>query len=359
MKINNILTYKDCKYSINWEYIESISEFETLKHIEQSPEWHSEGNAWIHTKKVVEKAIEFVHLENFVGFDSEVLILSALFHDIGKINTTFTDKDGKIHSYGHEKESDKITRRLLWEENVALREETCSCVRLHMECHNLKRMKQFSAFEKRINYLKTNALKFKILCFLHYCDIYGSDYNSELKNKDIENADWLINYATDYCSLKSLYRFYHKPSSYIQVMIGLPGSGKTTMVEKYKKDNTVILSRDLIRIELGFCQNDEKIVGTKEQENQVTEIFENRFINALKQNQDIIIDNINLRRSYRDRYKELAQGYNVYWSYVYLQAPNIEENYKRRPMISKDVFDNMINKFNYPEPSEYDSLITI
>ena len=240
MKIVDILKQtSDRKYYINWEFVESIPEFAKLKTIEQSPEWHAEGNAWIHTKQVVEKAIEMAERNELISLSAEILIISALFHDIGKINTTFTDKDGKIHSYGHEKESDKITRKLLWDENIAFREGICSCVRLHMECHNLKRMKQFNAFKKRIDYLKDNALEFRLLSYLHYCDVYGSNYEYNLKCKDLDNADMLLNYAEGYLSLKSLYRYYHNPTSNIKLMIGLPGAGKTSVVEKYKKDKLI------------------------------------------------------------------------------------------------------------------------
>lgn len=359
MKISDFLKESREGYYINWEFVESIPEFAALKEIEQSPEWHAEGNAWIHTKQVVNRAIELAREEKMLSLNAEILIMSALFHDIGKANTTFTDKDGKIHSYGHEKLSDKIARKLLWNENVAIREEICNCVKLHMECHNLKKMKQFNAFKKRVNYLKDNALKFELLSRLHYCDVYGSNYESNLKDKDLNNADMLINYSDGYLALKSLYRYYHNQTSNVKLMIGLPGSGKSTLVEKYKKNNTVVLSRDTLRIELGFCKEGEKVVCTKEQEDQVTDVFEDRFVEALVNGKDIIIDNINLKRSYRDSYKELAQNYNVYWEYVYVQAPSLEDNYKRRPMISKEQFDEMINKFDFPDPSEYDRIITI
>lgn len=359
MKISDFLKESQEGYYIDWEFVESIPEFAALKETEQSPEWHAEGNAWIHTKQVVNRAIELVKDEKMLPLDTEVLIMSALFHDIGKINTTFTDKDGKIHSYGHEKLSDKITRKLLWDENVAVREEICNYVKLHMECHNLKKMKQFNAFKKRIDYLKSNALKFKVLCFLHYCDVYGSNYNPDLKHKDLDNADMLVAYTEEFVSLKNLYGFYHNQTSNVRVMIGLPGAGKSTVVEKYKKDNIVVLSRDTIRTELGFCKEGEKVVCTKEQEDQVTDVFEDRFVEALANGKDIIIDNINLKRSYRDSYKELAENYNVHWEYVYVQAPSLEDNYKRRPMISKEQFDEMISKFDFPDPSEYDRLVTI
>lgn len=356
MKIIDILKQTpDRKYHINWEFVESIPEFAKLKTIEQSPEWHAEGNAWIHTKQVVKKAIEIVAGDELLTLDKEVLIISALFHDIGKINTTFIDKDGKIHSYGHEKESDKITRKLLWDENVALREEICSCVRLHMECHNLKRMKQFNAFKKRVDYLEYNALKFRLLSRLHYCDVYGSNYNPDLKHKDLDNADMLINYTDNYLSVKHLYRYYHNQTSNIKVMIGLPGSSKSTIIKNngWDKDHCVI-SRDIIREKIGISKNGEKALGNLEQELLVTEIFDSQFKKVLSEHKNIVIDNINLRRAYRDHYKKLAEKYNVYWHYIYCQTKDLSINESRRPEISNNVFIDMINKFEFPEPEEYD-----
>lgn len=168
----------------------------------------------------------------------------------------------------------------------------------------------------------------------------------------------LINYAQEAISLKGLYWFYHHPTSYVKVMIELPGAGKSTYVEKFK-DSHVILSRDLIRVELGFCKDGEKVVCTREQENQVTDVFEDRFYEALRTGKNIIIDNINLKKVYRDSYKTIASDFNVHWEYVYVQAPSLEDNYKRRPMISKERFDEMLSKFDFPDPSEYDRIITI
>ena len=69
-----------------------------------------------------------------------MLVLAALFHDIGKGVTTF-EKDGKWHAYGHEIEGEKITRKLLWDEGWAFRESVCALVRLHMEPLNWFNMK--------------------------------------------------------------------------------------------------------------------------------------------------------------------------------------------------------------------------
>lgn len=357
MKISDILK-RSHQYYIDWDLVESIPEFAALKDVPQSPEWHAEGNAWIHTKQVTEKALDFANNDRTCAIDAEIIVLSALFHDIGKSKATFVGEDGKIHSYGHEKFSDKITRKILWDEQIAIREAICNCVRLHMECHNLKKTKQFNAFKKKVQNIQKCSLKFNALAFLHYCDTYGSDYDLTAKVKDVENADMLINYAQEAVSLKGLYWFYHHPTSYVKVMIGLPGAGKSTYAEKFK-DSHVILSRDLIRAELGFCKEGEKVVCTREQENQVTDVFEDRFYEALREGKNVIIDNINLKKVYRDNYKTIASSFNVHWEYVYIQAPSIEDNYSRRPTFSKELFDTMLNGFDFPDPSEYDRIITI
>lgn len=361
MKINDLIIYShvDNKYTIKWDYISNISEFKELQFVEQSPEWHSEGTAWNHTKLVVEEAVKYVKERNITGFYGTALIASALFHDIGKSATTFTGNDGKIHSYGHEKFSDKITRKLLWDEDVHLRELVCNCVKLHMMCHDLKKLKQYSAFKKRIEYLKSNSLNFTTLCELHFCDVSGSIYNFANKQNDLSHSMYLIRFANDFESLRELYHFIHPATSTVHVLIGLPGAGKSTYAESIKTENTVILSRDIIRTELGFCNEGEKVICTKEQEDLVTEVFEDRFINALDARQNVIIDNLNLKRSYRDDYKQLTQGYNICWNYVYIQTPSLEDNYNRRPTFSKEVIDGMINKLDYPDPSEYDNLVII
>lgn len=159
------------------------------------------------------------------------------------------------------------------------------------------------------------------------------------------------------------YRHYHRKEDYrilwfvlnkpinVTVLIGLPGSGKTTKLQEFVKstcDNYVILSRDLIRVELGYCTEDK-----------VTEVFNQRFKEALDCNLEIYIDNINLRRCDRDDYKKLAGKHNIRWNYVYIQPSNLNLNYERRPKISKIVFDEMIQKFDWPTPDEYDDLAII
>lgn len=75
-------------------------------------------------------------------------------------------------------------------------------------------------------------------------------------------------------------------------MIAPPGAGKSTYV-KNELSSSYILSRDLIRAELGFCKNGEKIVGTTEQECKVHATWKFRLEDALRKGIDIVIDDTN------------------------------------------------------------------
>lgn len=83
---------------------------ENLKHTEQSPKHHPEGNVWNHTMLVVDEA---AHQKN-KSSDELVFMWAALLHDIGKYDTTKV-RNGKITSYDHDKLGEKLAERFLSE----------------------------------------------------------------------------------------------------------------------------------------------------------------------------------------------------------------------------------------------------
>jgi predicted kinase len=89
-------------------------------------------------------------------------------------------------------------------------------------------------------------------------------------------------------------------------MCGLPGSGKSTFVREYLKGVTII-SRDFIRYQLGLTNSiDEKVVGSKEEEDTVTNIQNKLIKSCIDNDQDFVIDGIN-NITHR---KELIEGLN-------------------------------------------------
>ena len=72
-------------------------ELEALIGVKQDPVFHPEGDVWIHTMEVVDRAAQFRDLVS----DPFAFMMLALTHDMGKAVTTSYVK-GRIHAYEHE-----------------------------------------------------------------------------------------------------------------------------------------------------------------------------------------------------------------------------------------------------------------
>lgn len=79
-------------------------QFAVLETIAQDPEWHPEGNVWVHTKLTVDAAAQVIREEGVTGDDALVVLFGALCHDLGKATTTeLRDVRGvqRITAHGH------------------------------------------------------------------------------------------------------------------------------------------------------------------------------------------------------------------------------------------------------------------
>src|SRR5918999_224693 len=76
-------------------------ELKALIDVPQEPEWHPEGDVWIHTLLTVDRARELI--DDLPYAKQVTVMLAALAHDFGKPATT-AFIDGRIRSREHEKE---------------------------------------------------------------------------------------------------------------------------------------------------------------------------------------------------------------------------------------------------------------
>jgi predicted kinase len=132
-------------------------------------------------------------------------------------------------------------------------------------------------------------------------------------------------------------------------MQGLPGSGKSTYIKENLK-NCKVISRDIIRHELGLTKSvdDKKVCSWKE------EIFvslkeNNEIYDALKNCQDFVIDDINIRRKHFCQLTKSIRTLSKYFNYpvkitvIRLITP-IETCIERRKNQIEETEMNRINR---------------
>lgn len=109
-----------------------LPEIEAMKGCEQQPDYHPEGDVFIHTGLLLEK----------IADPSPVLALSALFHDVGK-PVTFSIKEGRIKFYEHApigaEMTKKIMKRLRFSNDEI--EAVSECVANHMKFADVQKMR--------------------------------------------------------------------------------------------------------------------------------------------------------------------------------------------------------------------------
>jgi predicted kinase len=147
------------------------------------------------------------------------------------------------------------------------------------------------------------------------------------------------------------------------MMMGISGAGKSTHVEKlienhkkqYPDIDIVVVSRDIARVALGYCEPNQKYVGTSEEENMVTAYCNELIRESAEAGKHVIIDDMNIKKKYRDGFKNLLSKYFCFYEYHYVECGSFDVNVKRREgQVPKDVLHNMINSIEWPTGDEYD-----
>lgn len=113
---------------------EVLPEILALQGVEQPPNWHPEGDVFVHTRLM---------LSLLPGKVSLPLVLSVLLHDIAKPATFTVDETGRIRFNGHDKlgaeMAGDILRRLKFPNDVI--EPTVVAVEHHMVFKDVKKMR--------------------------------------------------------------------------------------------------------------------------------------------------------------------------------------------------------------------------
>lgn len=133
------------------------------------------------------------------------------------------------------------------------------------------------------------------------------------------------------------------------LLVGIPGSGKTTYAEKYIEENpnTVHLSSDKIRAELWGNE------ATQGDNNKVFSLMQSRAIDALNNGQNVVYDATNITRNDRSYIITLCPKFakvecHIIWAPI---ETCIERDIARERTVGKEVIDRMLKRF---QPVWYD-----
>ncbi len=100
----------------------------------QEPEWHPEGDVWIHTLMVIDEAAKIIEQEQLKGNEALIVMLAAFCHDFGKPITT-QEISGKVRALGHEEAGTEPASKFLSEIGIeaSLRDPVAKLVAEHLK----------------------------------------------------------------------------------------------------------------------------------------------------------------------------------------------------------------------------------
>lgn len=384
MKLQAILNTfpKSKEENIDWLSLENTAlapVFAKMAETIQHHEYHGEGDVYTHTKMVCEALIKDNEYWTLSDSQREILLLSALLHDIGKIKCTKLI-DGKLASPHHAKTGSIIARALLWRdfglcgtrEKQNMRESVCAYIRYHsfppfaIENNNpsLKLIKVASQGKLATDF------SIKKLCLLERADILGRI--SKDINTSLEKVEYCKMLAEEATCLEKPYEFkdsyterayYKEQINYpnnelfndtwgeVVLLSGLPGTGKDTYI-KNNYPNTPVVSLDQIRIE--------KNISSVGNQSLVVSVAKERARELLRKKKAFIWNATNITEQLRSALISLFEQYGASVKIVFLEAEWSEElkrNSSRKAEVPQNVIEKMLSKLEIPEAYESEKVI--
>lgn len=341
-------------------------ELEILKGVQQNPEYHAEGDVYIHTELVCRQMCSLAEWSRLTERKQELLFLAAAFHDIGKPAATRFE-DGRWTSPKHTIVGEKVFRAMAYRGGKRFgmsfreRELAAKLVRFHG-------LPVWFWKKKRMDYDLLRAAEvapLKLLWILAKADARGriSRTPGELE----EHGKLFAEYARElgvwekpypFANACTRYQYFHKEDMQpgaqlydntefdVWMMAGLPLAGKDTWIEKNGAGMAVI-SLDEIRGELG--------ISPREGSGKVANLAIERARKLLRKKEPFIWNATNLMQETRQRLAGLFAGYGARVHILYLETPYEElkkRNRERERQIPRKVLEQMIDKLEMPEPWE-------
>lgn len=296
---------------------------EKVKNLNQNEQYYPEKTVYEHMKLVFNYLLknyyhiypkeQFMHKNVYNDYDYTVLY-TAIFHDLGKIDTT-TEENGKIRSIGHEIKSleyvDKYIKSYI--EKVGL---FCNINKLKNIVKDHMKVQNYFIMKDNKKKLFKNKYYFNDLMFFSKAD-------------------------------KVSYNFFNPSQKTFIMLCGIPGSGKSSYLKKLdynEKKKTIVFSPDQIKLEkYGDINN-------QEHNKEIFDYIKQRIKEELNQNNyDIIVlDATNVDSKLRNLFiKELPVNIKKIL-YVFIISPftayaRIQDDLRNKKIRANVPFETILN----------------
>lgn len=340
----------------------------------QNPRWHGEGSVLEHTKLVTKAMTESPAFVKADDQTRQILYLTAVFHDIGKIRTTRLE-NGQWVSPGHARVGAEMARQILWREfglcgtpeKQNIREAVCGLIRYHSlppyaidnEDGKLRLMRAAA------NGALAPGFTIRLLCAISEADALGRicDDKTDMLDrvalcgelaKETGCYDGPYPFPTAYTEYACLsgknvspeYPLYDDTWGEVILLSGLPGTGKDTWI-KNNCPLLLMISLDEIRAELKMppTQNQGKVIDAARE----------RAKELLRKKQSFVWNATNILPMTRKQQIDLFAAYGASVRVVYLETgwdEQLRRNSGRKAAVPESAVSDMLEKLTPPERFE-------
>ena len=361
----------------DWSHIEDtvLGRFEEgLRQCQQSPQYHAEGDAYVHTLMVCDALKALPEYQELNQQQQHILYVATLLHDIGKIPTTVF-VDGDWHTPHHAPTGSRMARELLWKEYglcgqkelMEIREAICLLIRYHSVPPIIMERDhpQIQLHRIAANGFLAPDFSIKMLCLLCKADMLGRKCTDqqELLDKialceELAREEGCYEACYPFPSLYTQRAFlagrdvwkeqelYDDTWGEVILMSGLPGTGKDTWIKNHHPGLPVISLDDIRRAN--------KIPATAEQ-GLVANLAREQAKEYLRKHQPFVWNATNITTQMRESLVSLFETYHAHVRVVYLETDwqtLFERNHSRKDIVPQPVIEKMLGKMMLPEAYE-------
>ncbi len=331
-------------------------------HLHLNP-WHLEGDVWTHTLLVLQHYAQ-------TGTDDSCIGLTALLHDIGKPSAAkrLAHKQRVVFK-GHESRSAWMAWGLLQNPSLGLTQAQKVRIFSLIALHGVLYQEPFAHRDHGLDAVLIKAA----------FSGFGAAFWQQLVAQNANDAAGQVTFnpqnKADLAALKDviedvpprlLIGATPSPQSPSMVlMVGIPGSGKTTHIRQHYAQYRH-LSRDALLLEMTNTQ-DYRLAWQRQEEQQLSAridaALQQQVRDAIAARESVVIDMTNLSRNSRQKWFGLCPvDYHRQCDVLLVSDNTIWQRNRQRPVtrqLPKAVLDEMLSRFEHPLFDECDQITMI